>query len=67
MTKEKKERALPFECEIFDKEPQEVKNIFGAHHAQSHQMRLLFTIPLWVCKLCLIQIGRLLEKVLIGL
>jgi hypothetical protein len=39
MTKEKKERALPFECEIFDKEPQEVKNIFGVHHAQSHQMR----------------------------
>jgi hypothetical protein len=29
MTKEKKERTLPFECEIFDKEPQEVKNIFG--------------------------------------
>jgi hypothetical protein len=30
MTKEKKKRDLPFECKIFDKKPQEVKNIFGS-------------------------------------
>ena len=29
MFKESKERALPFKCEILDKEPQEVKNIFS--------------------------------------
>jgi hypothetical protein len=29
MTKEVKERTLPFKCDILDKEPQEVKNIFG--------------------------------------
>jgi hypothetical protein len=29
MTEELKERTLPFKCEILDKEPQEVKNIFS--------------------------------------
>ena len=29
MTEEVKERTLPFKCDILDKEPQEVKNIFG--------------------------------------
>jgi hypothetical protein len=32
MTEEIKERTLPFKCEILDKEPQEVKNIFTMHN-----------------------------------
>jgi len=67
MTEELKERTLPFKCDILDKEPQEVKNIFGGASCTIPPDAVAVYDTIMGCKSCLIPIGRLLEKVLIGL